>query len=408
MNQPHALPVIIVGAGMAAYGVAREFRKLDKTTPLLIVSSDSGGSYSKPMLSNALAMGKSAAQLTMQSAEQMSVTLDATILNGVQVTVIDADTRTIATADGRTLPYRDLVLALGARPIRLALTGDGADQVLSVNHLDDYAALRGRLDALGRPGRVAILGAGLIGCEFADDLVAGGHQVTLIDPNPRPLAALAAPGLSAALTQAWTSLPIALRMNTTAAAVRRAPGGAPGAPGAPGVLVDLADGSVVEADLVLSAVGLRPSICLAQAAGIATARGIVIDQFGRTSAANVYALGDCAEYSTANGGAVMPYVAPLLQAARAIGATLAGTPTPIVLGKDAVVVKTASLKLALAPPPAGSGGNWTHVDDGERVIARFIDGAGIVRGFGLSLHTPALRSALMAELDKAHQGTAAD
>jgi rubredoxin-NAD+ reductase len=389
-----ALPVVIVGAGMAAYGVAREFRKLDKTTPLLIVSSDQAGAYSKPMLSNALAMGKGAAQLQSQSAEQMAATLDARILAGVEVTAIDTAARTISSADGQTIAYRDLVLALGAKPIRLPLQGNAAEQVLSVNHLDDYAVLRERIAAIGRPAHVAILGAGLIGCEFADDLVAGGHQVTLVDPNPRPLAALAAPGLSEALVQAWASLPITLKMNTTASTVEQAADGA-------GLRLTLADASVVEADIVLSAVGLRPSIALAQAAQLKTNRGIVIDGYGRTSAGHVYALGDCAEYSTANGGAVMPYIAPLLTAARAIGATLAGTPTPIALKPDAVVVKTPSLKLALAPPPAGSQGEWTHVDDGERVVARFVDLDGIMRGFGLSLHTPALRSALLAELEQA-------
>src|SRR5450830_1149429 len=387
-----ALPVVIVGAGMAAYGVAREFRKLDKTTPLLIVSSDQAGAYSKPMLSNALAMGKGAAQLQSQSAGQMAATLDARILAGVEVTAIDTAARTITSADAQTIAYRDLVL--GARPIRLPLQGNAAEQVLSVNHLDDYAVLRERIAAIGRPAHIALLGAGLIGCEFADDLVAGGHQVTLVDPNPRPLAALAAPGLSEALVQAWASLPITLRMNTTASTVDHAADGA-------GLRVTLADGSVVEADIVLSAVGLRPSIALAQAAQLKTGRGIVIDGYGRTSAEHVYALGDCAEYSTANGGAVMPYISPLLTAARAIGATLAGTPTPIALKPDAVVVKTPSLKLALAPPPAGSQGEWTHVDDGERVVARFVDLDGIMRGFGLSLHTPALRSALLAELEQA-------
>lgn len=389
-------PVVIVGAGMAAYGVAREFRKLDKTTPLLLVSSDRAGSYSKPMLSNALAMGKDARQLLMQDAAQMAAALDATIVDGVAVSAIDSAARTIAGPDGKITAYRDLVLALGAQPIRLPLAGDAADKVLSVNHLDDYAVLRERLDALGRPAHVAILGAGLIGCEFADDLVAGGHRVTLVDPNPRPLAALAAPGLSDALVKAWAAadLPIALKMGTTAASVQQGDGG---------LSVTLADGGSIACDLVLSAVGLRPSIGLAKAAGLATGRGIVIDAFGRTSAEHIYALGDCAEYSTANGGMVMPYIAPLLTAARAIAATLAGTPTPIVLRNDAVVVKTPSLKLALAPPPPGSKGTWAHVDDGERLIARFVDEAGMVRGFGLSLHTPALRTALMAELDKAHQ-----
>jgi rubredoxin-NAD+ reductase len=385
------LPVVIIGAGMAAYGVAREFRKLDKTTPLLLVSEDGGGSYAKPMLSNAFALGKAAAQLVSQSAEQMAATLAAQVLTRTAVTAIDSGARVIETAQGERIGYRDLVLALGAQPIRLPIEGDAAGEILSVNHIDDYARMRERLAAIGRPARVAILGAGLIGCEFADDLVAGGHQVTLIDPNPRPLAALAAPALSEALASAWAGLPITLKLGTTAASVRR---------GDDALVVSLADGGSVAADIVLSAVGLRPSIALAQSARLETRRGIVVDGYGQTSAAGIYALGDCAEYSTAGGSAVLPYIAPLLTASRAIAATLAGTPTPIELKNDAVLVKTPSCKLALAPPPAGSRGEWISAADGERTISRFLDQQGVMRGFGLSLHTPALRQALQAELDK--------
>jgi rubredoxin-NAD+ reductase len=385
------LPVVIIGSGMAAYGVAREFRKLDKATPLLLVSGDGGGSYAKPMLSNAFAMGKAAAQLVSHSAEQMAATLDATVLTRTEVVAIDGAAQAIETAQGERIGYRQLVLALGAQPIRIPVDGDAAGQVLSVNNIDDYAQMRERLAALGRPARVAILGAGLIGCEFADDLVAGGHQVTLIDPNPRPLAALAAPALSDALALAWEALPITLKLCTTAAKVEHGDGA---------LLVTLADGGSVAADVVLSAVGLRPSIALARAAGLETRRGIVIDGYGQTSAPGIYALGDCAEYLTAAGGAVLPYIAPLLTAARAIGATLAGTPTPIALKADAVLVKTPSCKLALAPPPVGSSGEWVSADDGERTISRFLDEQGVMRGFGLSLHTPALRQALLAELDK--------
>jgi rubredoxin-NAD+ reductase len=385
------LPLVIIGSGMAAYGVAREFRKLDKTTPLLLVSGDGGGAYAKPMLSNAFAMGKGAAQLVSHSAEQMAATLDATVLTRTEVVAIDSAAQVIDTAQGERIGYRQLVLALGAQPIRIPVGGDAAHHILSVNNIDDYAQMRERLAALGRPARVAILGAGLIGCEFADDLVAGGHQVTLIDPNQRPLAALAAPALSDALALAWQALPITLKLGTTAASVHQ---------GDDGLLVTLADGGSVAADLVLSAVGLRPSIALAQAALLETRRGIVIDAYGQTSAPGIYALGDCAEYRTAGGGAVLPYVSPMLTAARAIGATLAGTPTPIELKADAVLVKTPSCKLALAPPPPGSRGEWVSAADNERTIARFVDEQGVMRGFGLSLHTPALRQALLAELDK--------
>ncbi len=383
-----ALPIVIVGAGMAAYSVAREFRKLDKSTPLLIIADDAGDAYAKPMLSNAIALGKGAAQLVSHSAAQMAAQLDATVLAHTRVTAIDSASRTLSTGQG-SFSYSQLVLALGAQPIRLPMGGDAADDVLSVNHLADYAELRARLDRIGAPARVAIIGAGLIGCEFADDLLAGGHHVTLVDPNRLPLAALAAPSLSAGLAQAWAGRSLALRLGTTVASVARA---------GHGFVVSLADGSAFEADLVLSAVGLRPSVALAQAAQLETRRGIAVNAYGQTSASGIFALGDCAEYTTPYGSAVLPYVAPLLAAARAIAATLAGTPTAITLKNDAVIVKTPSYKMALAPPPAGTSGAWVDEHDGERTIARFVDPAGVLRGFGMSAHTPALRQKLLAEM----------
>ncbi|HEU4775247.1 MAG TPA: FAD-dependent oxidoreductase [Telluria sp.] len=381
-------PIVIVGAGMAAYGVARELRKLDKETPLTIVSGDAGGSYAKPMLSNAIALGKEAAQLVSHSAEQMAAQLGATVLTHTRVSAIDSGARTLATSAG-SIAYSQLVLAVGAEPIRLPMGGDAATHVLSVNHIADYAELRARLAAVPYAARVVIIGAGLIGCEFADDLLAGGHHVTLVDPNRLPLAALAAPSLSQGLTQAWSGRPLSLRLGTTVDSVSHADGA---------FKVTLADGARITADLVLSAVGLRPSTALAQAAGLETRRGIVVDAFGQTSVPGIYALGDCAEYTTGAGSRVLPYVAPLLTAARAIAATLAGSPTKIDLKHDAVIVKTPSYKLALLPPPPGTAGAWVDEHDGERTIARFVDEQGKLRGFGLSAHTPALRQKLQAEM----------
>jgi rubredoxin-NAD+ reductase len=383
-------PIIIVGAGMAAYGLAREFRKLDKTTPLLLVARDGAGSYAKPMLSNAFALGKDAPALLSASAAQMAATLDAEVLAGTRVLGIDRAARAVDTNKGR-LAYGKLVLALGADPVRLPLGGDGAGAVLSVNHLDDYAALRRRLEQAGPGAHVAIIGAGLIGCEFADDLLAGGHEVTLVDPNPRPLAALAAPALSDALVAAWAGRPVHLKMGAVAAGVDHH---------GERLVLSLSDGSQVHADVVVSAVGLRPSTALAAQAGIVTGRGIVVDAYGQTSAPGIWALGDCAEYTVDGQGVVMPYVAPMLAAARAIAATLAGTPTPIAFKPDAVIVKTPSCRLALLPPGPGVRGEWRSEANAERTVTRFVDDEGIVRGFGLSQHTPALRQALLAQLGR--------
>jgi rubredoxin-NAD+ reductase len=386
-------PIIIVGAGMAAYTIARELRKLDKAIPLLIITADNGGFYSKPMLSNAFAQKKLAAQLITQSAVQMAEQLGANIMTGVRVENIDIAAKKVVTGAG-AFDYEKLVLAVGAQAIRLQIAGDAAQEVLSVNHIEDYATFRASLLPEQRDAaRVAILGAGLIGCEFADDLSAHGHAVTLIDPNPLPLAALAAPVLSHGLHAALSARGIDLRLGTTAASIDR-DGAA--------LRITLANGESVAADVVLSAVGLRPDLRLAQAAQLKTDRGIMIDAYGKTSADDVYALGDCAEYSLDNEGrsSPLPYIAPLMSAARAIAKTLLGEATPIDMKDAPVIVKTPSYPLALVPPPrhAIANGRWETQLDDERTIAHFIDGDGKLAGFGIAPHEAKTRQALLAAL----------
>jgi rubredoxin-NAD+ reductase len=392
-------PIIIVGAGLSGYTVAREFRKLDKTQPLLIITTDDGSFYSKPMLSNALAQAKSAQQLASQSAAQMATQLGASIHATTRVLTIDAANKTVTTSAG-VHAFDKLVLAVGAYPIRIPMAGDAADQVLSVNHLDHYHDFRTRLtEQVGakvgeNKRRVAILGAGLIGCEFADDLAGAGHAVTLIDPNRLPLAAIAPPALSQGMADALRAKGIALEFGTTAQTINRV---------ADGLQVQLANGSSITVDIVLSAVGLRPDLALAQAAGIATERGIVVDAYGQTSVADIYALGDCAEYTLSTvDRRTMPYIAPLMAAARAIARTLTGSATPIAHTPAPVIVKTPSYPLALLPPPLPmlAAGQWREAMQGDALVSRFFDANGIVQGFGVAPQQAALRQQLLSELGK--------
>jgi rubredoxin-NAD+ reductase len=382
-------PVIIVGAGLAGYTVAREFRKLDKTTPLVVVTADDGGYYSKPMLSNAFALGKEAQQLVTQSAVQMAAQLNASIVCRTRVRNVNAAAMTIAT-DAGEFAYGKLVLATGAQPIRLSFGGNAADAVLSVNHVGDYATFRELLAAGNK--RVTILGAGLIGCEFADDLAGAGHSVTLIDPNPRPLAALAAPALSDALQAALEKCGVTMRLGTTAANVDR---------DGDALRVTLADRSSVEADVVLSAVGLRADTALAQAANLQINRGIIVDRFGRTSAPDVFAVGDNAEYTLDDGSSrTLPYIAPLMSAARAIARTLAGQPVEIDHRPAPVIVKTPSFPLALVPPAphVAASGSWQVRADADRIVCRFYDSTDIMCGFGVAPQDANARQQLLAEL----------
>lgn len=385
-------PIVIVGAGMAAYTVARELRKLDKTVPLSIVSKDGAGFYSKPMLSNAFAQNKQAQQLLTQSAEQMAATLQAELIANTEVLSINPLKKTITTTRGQQA-YSKLVLALGAQPIRLRLEGDAAEQVLSVNHINDYIVFREKLAALGAGARVAILGAGLIGCEFADDLAGAGYAVSLADLNTRPMALLASPALSSGLQQALQARGVQFHLGASATKVEHA-GAA--------LQVSLSDGTSFHADMVLSAVGLRPDTALAQAAGIKTGRGILVDAFGKTSDADIFALGDCAEYSISADGstAILPYIAPIMAAGRAIARTLAGEELAIEHKATAVIIKTPSYPLAVLPPAHQAQGEWRDEVDGARTISRFVSPAQVVLGFGLAPQEAGLRNSLLAQVGK--------
>ncbi len=382
MADASSLPVVIVGSGLAGYTIAREFRKRDKLTPLVVVSRDHAGFYSKPMLSNALSGRKDASTLVMKSATQMADELPATVLAHTEVRRIDTFARVVHLANREPLAYRDLVLALGADAIRLPLEGDGAADVLSVNDLDDYVRFADRLDGVSR---VAILGAGLIGCEFANDLLARSITPTVIDPAAGPLSRLLPVAAGEWMRARLEAAGVRFRFGLAAISALR---------NADGYSLDLTDGSRVEADLVLSAIGLRPRSGLAREAGLVVQRGIVADRHLATSAAHVYAVGDCAEVE----GHTLPYVMPIMQQARALAATLSGTPTAVSYAAMPVLVKTPACPTIVCPPPLGAAGDWSLRSDADALEARFCDADGTLLGFVLMGSATAQRQALAAQV----------
>jgi rubredoxin-NAD+ reductase len=369
--------VVIIGAGLAGYNVARELRKADATVPIVVVSRDHAGFYSKPMLSNALASKKTPATLVMKSSEKMADEVKLRVVPNTAVTSLNTAARTLTLSSGEVLPYRDLVLALGADPIQLPLQGNAADTVLSVNDLDDFARFAEQLDAAANGQtvqRVAILGAGLIGCEFANDLLHRAIQPTVLDLAERALHRLLPPEASARLQAKLQDGGTAFRFGVGATAVNR---------GQQGLSVSLSDGSTLETDLVLSAVGLQPRTQLAAEAGITVGRGVQVNRELATSAPHVYAMGDCAEVE----GHLLPYVLPLMAQARALAATLSGKPTPVAYPAMPVVVKTPAWPTVVCPPPAQAIGQWQVTETEEAVEARFVgaaaDGSEQMLGFAL-------------------------
>lgn len=373
-------PIIIIGAGLAGWTTARELRKLDKTTPVLLITADSGDFYAKPSLSNAFAQKRGPAQLVTTPAASMAASQNVRLQAHTRVTAIDTARQIVRTSAG-DFSYAKLVLATGAQPIRIPMAGDAANEVFSVNSLQDFSEFHARLTRANGVAadhgsdikkRVVIMGAGLIGCEFANDLVISGFAVTVVDPCASPIAALLPPGLSEELREALASRGVVWHFGTTVQRVghQTEPGGA--------LQVQLANGKVLAADVVLGAVGLRADLSLAQAAGLACERGIKVDAQLQTSAAHVYALGDGAQYAS---GRTLPYVMPIMHAAKALAATLAGQPTPVQFPLMPVAIKTPALPLVVAPAAPGAAGQWAQSEPG---VWLFTDTDKVLKGFALS------------------------
>ncbi|MCW5576910.1 MAG: FAD-dependent oxidoreductase [Burkholderiales bacterium] len=374
-------PIVIIGSGLAGYNTAKELRKLDTATPLTLISADSGPFYSKPMLSNALASKKEPAAIALNTPEQMAAQLNAAVRVKTRVDAVDTGACTLRIGN-ETLRYSKLVLALGADQIRLPIAGDAAADIMTVNDLDDYAGFRA---AIAGKKRVTIIGAGLIGCEFANDLAAAGFAVDVVDIAARPLGRLLPPEGGALLQSKLAALGVQWHLGTSVASVDRAEHG---------YSVGLANGGTLQADIVLSAVGLKPRTGLAAAADIKVNRGIVVNRRLETGAPGVYALGDCAEIE----GLVMPYVMPIMHATRALAQTLAGKPAAVSFPAMPVMVKTPACPTIVSPPAAGAEGSWQIEATADGVKSLFVAADGRLLGFALNGNATAERAKLAPQL----------
>lgn len=365
-------PLVILGTGLAGYNLAREFRKLDTERELIILTADDGRFYSKPLLSTGFAKGKEADELGMQDAQSMASQLNARVLTGVRVTDIDRASRTLRYAGGELshseLIYSDLVLALGARVRQLPEAELLGDRLLSINDLQDYARFR---SAVAGKQQIVIIGAGLIGSEFANDMASAGMQVQVVAPDRQLMPGLIPADVAAPVQAGLEAMGVRFHLGRSVVGLQHTE---------QGVRLELDDGSRIEADLGLSAIGLIANTELASAAGLDCGRGIRVDRHLRSSDPHIYALGDCAEVQGLN----LMYVMPLMTAARALAQTLSGQEAPIAYSAMPVMVKTPACPLVVAPPVTAHEGQWSVSGEGADLCALYHDAAGVLHGYALT------------------------
>ena len=216
---------------------------------------------------------------------------------------------------------------------------------------------------------VLIIGAGLIGCEFANDLVLSGHEVHVVDVAHAPLSRFLPTELGNVLKSELERVGVKWHL---ADSVRSIEHGA-----AKKLLVRTMGNAIYEADLVLSAVGLRPRSDLAREAGLSVNKGIIVNEYLQTSDPDIYAIGDCMEFDRQ----IRPFVLPIQRAVGALGESLTGNPSTVQFPVMPVEVKTPSCPVVFVVPREGIEGEW-HFEDGDapNFVARFISNSGEVRG----------------------------
>ncbi len=346
-------PLIIIGTGLAGYNLAKEFRKLDSTTPLVLITQDDGHFYSKPQLSTALSYAKTPKQLIITDALTMQTQLQAQILTYSTVSAIDVSLQkiTIENEQGQTeLVYKDLVFAVGASPKPFPLL-DGTKHHYRINSLQDYDRFIQHIDAYDK---LTIIGSGLVGCEFAHDLSKKVKQINVITPDPHPLYNLVPAPVGESLKEALEKCGIIWHLKSQPAQVPS------------------------PTNAIVTAIGLHPNIALAKIAGLHTNQGIIVDSLHQTSQSHVYALGDCAEID----GICRQYVAPILQSARALAQTLCGKPTVVAFPLMPISLKVSTYPIIVYPPKAQDG-EWQFDKHSDGVKAMYYDNDGILQGYAL-------------------------
>lgn len=323
--------VVIVGSGRAGWAMAEALRERDATLPITLVTRCDGDVYDKPLLSVAMARQLDDGALVRENGASAAARLGVRLRARTDVVRICPDTRSLRTTRG-VLRYDQLVLAHGAQAcLPPALP---AELCWRINHLDAYRRLR---KALGdAPRDVLIMGAGLIGCELANDLALGGHRITLIDQAPHPLGRWPQADAATPLLAAWQDLNIRFVGGVQVQQLERV-GGA--------LRLSTTCGQRFAADQVIVAAGLATPPRLAQSAGLAWQNGIAVDAATlRTSDPRIHALGDC----IAIDGQPSRYIEPIARQARAIAAALCGSEDAAYEPRPALVrVKTTSCPLTL-------------------------------------------------------------
>ena len=284
--------IVVVGASLAGVRAAETLRSEGYEGSLVIVGEEPHRPYDRPPLSKQFLTGEWDTSRIALPAGAVGA-IEAVWELGVAATSLDLDDRRLDLSDGRSLEFDGLVLACGAEPRRLAGT-EGMAAVHTLRTLDDARAVAARLAA--EPRRVVVVGAGFIGAEVAASARGMGLEVTLVEPLPQPLSRVLGDHVGAVVADLHRDHGVDVRLGVGVQGI--APADEPSrdaGSGSQAVEVGLADGSTIDADLVVVGIGVVPRTGWLEGSGLTLDDGVVCDQT-TLAAPGVVAAGDVARW----------------------------------------------------------------------------------------------------------------
>jgi len=278
--------IVIVGGGAAGFAAAEMLRRHGYDGELTMLSSDEDAPYDRPNLSKDYLAGTAEeAWMPLRSDDFYA---DSKIGLHLKTTVADIDTQAhvVTTGDGRGFPFDRLLLATGAEPVRLKIPGAERPHVFTLRSMADSRAI---IAQAGRAKSAVILGAGFIGLEAAAALRERGLSVHVVTQDTRPFEKVLGPELGDFIRSLHEEHGVTFHLDATIASIGER-------------TALLSNGREVDAGLVIIGVGVRPRVALAEKAGIATDRGILVDEFLETDRPGIFAAGDAARWHDPGSG----------------------------------------------------------------------------------------------------------
>lgn len=278
--------VVIVGGGAAGLAAADTLRREGYEGRLAILSADADPPCDRPNLSKDFLAGTAEADWMPLRPDDWYTERRIELLLDTRVDAIDVAARQLRLAGGATRPFGALLLATGAEPVQLEVPGAAPGQVRSLRSFADSRAIAAQA---GSARSALVIGSSFIGLEVAASLRARGLAVHVVAPDAVPMRRSLGPELGAFVRDLHASHGVVFHLGTTVEQVD-------------GERVRLADGTVIEADLIVAGVGVRPALALAEQAGLAVDRGVSVDAWLQTSAPGIFAAGDIARWPDPHSG----------------------------------------------------------------------------------------------------------